>query len=577
MNSLLQNFIQYARGVIEGFKTLPRFNLSALRKVFSFMGKKEKIALLILIALAVFNLLITCRNFYYSHTIIVPAYGGTYIEGMTGQPAYINPLLAYSEQDLALTRLVFSGLYKYDGSGQLIPDLADGQPVISEDQKQYTVNLRRDAKWHNDRTITADDVVFTIQTLQDASYKSPLKNQWMSTTVEKISDYTVRFTTKDISGPFVHNLTLPILPQNIWQRIDPSAFVTSPGNLQAVGSGPYTIKEIKKQANGKVDQITLDSFSNYYGGKPKIDSLVIKFYETSEDLLNALHSGEIQGFGFSSLERNIYVKESSDIQILKLPMPQYQVMFFNMKNGFLSQLPLRQALAQAVNREEIIDTVFQGTSRLPASPFAPGKTDPYTFTLENAKSSLEKAGWIIDTKTGFRSKKGQIFELTIATNDSLLNSKTAENIANTWRQLGIKVNLTVLPSKQLSESLIRPRTFDVLIFQQKFGADPDPFAFWHSSQAKDPGVNLTGFNNPAADKLISEARATTNSQVRQNKYQQFNQLLSEQVPALFLNQTLYTYALTSDVKNITLTSLYDASFHLQDANNWHIEEGRKWK
>lgn len=576
MNSIFQNFISYARGISEGLKSLPRFNLSALRKVFSFMGRREKIAISILLGLAILNLVFVCRNFYLTHTVPVSAYGGVYTEGMTGQPAYINPLLAYTEQDLTLTKLVFSGLYKYDGSGLLVPDLAEGQPIISEDQKQYIVNLRKDVKWHNDRIFTADDVVFTIQSLQDPAYKSPLRSQWMSTTVEKISDSQVRFTTKDVSGPFVHNLTLPILPQNLWQRVDPSAFVTSPGNLQAVGTGPYTIKEIKKQASGRVDEITLDSFSNYYAGKPKIDTLVIKFYESGDDLLNALHSGEIAGFGFASLDRNIFVNSDAGMQVLQIPMPQYQVLFFNVKNSILSSQSVRQALSQAVNRQGIVDNVFKGAARLPASPFAAGTTDSVIYNTNTAAAMLDTAGWIIDPKTNFRTKKGVVLEITISTNDSLLNSKTAEAIAETWRTIGVKVNLTVLPSKQLTDTLIRPRTFDVLVFQQKFGADPDPFAFWHSSQAKDPGVNLTGFADPQADKLISEARASTNSHIRQEKYRTFNDLLAKQMPALFLNQTLYMYVLTSDIKNITLTSLYDASGHLQDASNWYMQEGRRW-
>ena len=107
----------------------------------------------------------------------VPGRGGIYTEGMLGQPTYINPLLATQEPDLSLTDLVFSGLYKYDQNGQLSPDLADGMPIISADQKQYTINLKHNAKWHNGKPLTADDVLFTIQTVQDPSFKSPLQGR----------------------------------------------------------------------------------------------------------------------------------------------------------------------------------------------------------------------------------------------------------------------------------------------------------------------------------------------------------------------------------------------------------------
>lgn len=583
MNSFTHNFISYTKCAINGVRELKNISLSRIRKVFSLLGKNEKIALTILLVIALTSSFFSIKNFYFSHTSPVPTLGGIYTEGMLGQPNYINPLLAHSEPDLSLTKLIYSALYKFNDEGQLIPDLAEGQPIISEDQKQYTINIRKDAKWQNEKPINADDVIFTIQTLKDPGFKSPLRAMWQSTTVEKVSDYSVKFTTKEVSGPFVYNLTLSILPKNIWGKVDSQNFVLSKNNLEAIGSGAYFIKEIKKLPSGKVEQISLTTNPNYYLGRAKIENLVFKFYNSEEDILNAFHSREVDGFGFVPLGSALFVdKNQGEAKVLTIPLPQYQVVFFNLNNRILADLNIRTALNFATDKKQIIEEVFKSNALLPASPLLFNKQEGLgqntNVDLAQANTILENLGWKYDEKAGTRvSKKGTPFEITIATNDTLVNSKAAEILANQWKQLRIKVNITVLPSKQLTDSLIKPRSFDVLLFPQKLGADPDPFIFWHSSQVKDPGFNLTGFSDPVADKIITEARSTTDKKIREAKYQEFNSLISAKHAVIFLDQTEYIYATDKSIKNINIKTLFDPSQRFGNIQNWYINESRVWK
>lgn len=582
MNSFPQNLISYSKSVAAGLKELKTFSLSRLRKVFSLLGQRERITLAALLALAFLSFFVSVKNFYYNHSAAAPASGGSYTEGLLGQPTYINPLLARAEPDASLTKLLFSGLYKYDASGQLVPDLADGLPQISPDQKQYTVKLRRDAKWHNQKALNADDVIFTLQLLKDPAYKSPLRPLWQTTSVEKLSDYSVRFTTKDISGPFLDNLTLSILPKSIWANVDAQNFLLSKFNLEAIGSGPYAIAEIKKLPSGKVEQISLNSFSAYYQGAPKIDQIVFKFYDTEDDLLNAFHSREIQGFGFTPLGSSLFVdKNQSQASVLSLPLPQYQIVFFNLNDKILSDQSVRQALSLATDRQKIINNVFKGNALLPVSPlvfYSPQNSPlPAQVGLSQAAALLDKAGWALDSKTGLRAKKNQQLEVTIVTNDTLVNSNAAQTLADQWRQLNLKVNLSVLPSKQLMDTVIKPRNFSVLLFPQKFGSEPDPFPFWHSSQVKDPGFNLTGFADPAADKLIVAARNSTDKAVRAADYQKFNAIVMAKIPVIFLDQTEFIYATDKSIKNNGTRVLYDPSLRFSEISNWYINESRVWK
>ena len=270
------------------------------------------------------------------------------------------------------------------------------------------------------------------------------------------------------------------------------------------------------------------------------------------------------------------------MRLLKLPLPQYQVVSFNLKNKHLRNGNLRKALAAATDRQQIINEAFYGNALMPTSPLVfasegnaagqAGGTD-----IKQAEKFLELADYNVNYESGFRTKDGIILELTITTNDFPANIKSAEILAAQWRKLAIKVNLQILPGKQLSEEAIKNRNFDVLLFPQKYGADPDPFFFWHSSQTSYPGLNLTGFENETADRLITEGRTTTNLETRKQKYAEFEALINRETPVIFLNQAVLLYAIDNKIKNIGLGTLYDPSSRMLDFPNWYIMEKRVLK
>ena len=584
MNGFSENLILYSRQVFTGTKAVKHLNLSTLRKVFSLMGKKEKIALAALAGVALVSLGLSISNWYLSRTQLAPITGGTYTEGLRGQPLYINPILAYQEPDTSLVKLVFSGLYKFNDQGEMVADLAEGMPTVSQDQKQYTINLKRNVKWHNGYQLTADDVVFTINLIKDPAYKSPQRGLWQSTSVEKLSDYQVRFSLKDVSGPFLYNLTLPILSEHVWSKIDPANFHLSENNLNAIGTGPYAIRTVEKLKNGKVTSLSLEPFANYYGQKPKIRVVTLKFYDTEDDLANALRADEIQGFGYTPLanDQNLALSERR-VNRLAFPIPQYEMVFFNLNNKTLADQNVRTALAESVDRNKIIADFFNNMAIVPQKPSlkpAEGQAQQIQqpgFNPDEAKNLLVKNGWAADAATQLLTKKGYNNELTLVTNDFSINTKTAQYLATQWEKLGFKINLSVLPTKQLTEDVVRSRNFDILLFPQKLSNDPDPFLFWHSSQSKDPGLNLTGFNNPQVDKLATESRTTTDINIRNQKYQELYTVLESKLPALFLAQTQYVYIIDKQIKGVNISVLYDPSQRFYSINDWYISQGRVWK
>jgi peptide/nickel transport system substrate-binding protein len=548
------------------------------------MGQREKIALGALVVLTILSGAYTTQQLFAAYTEVAPTEGGIYREGIIGQPRYINPLLATSDTDLSLIKLVYSGLYKFDAEGDVAPDLAESFPEVSEDGRSYTVQIKRNASWHDGTPITADDVIFTVQTLQNPEFKSPRRTEWQSTTIEKIDNYTVKFNLQSASAPFLNNLTLPLLPKHIWEEVPANEFATSTKNIEAVGNGPYVVKEVRQLSEGTVQNIMLKSFSNYHSRRAYIDTLKLSFYEDVGSVLNAVHGKQIDGFGYNPFNETVRFDESNnEFRITQLPLPQYQAVFFNTSRKLFSDVRVRKALQLGTDTQTIINTVYNGQGALLTGPIlrqhVDGLPEPVAqANLEQAKALLDSAGWVVEGNTDgastVRKKNGQELQFTLSTNNFALNTQAAELLAAQWGQLGVKVQLNIQPTRELTENAIRPRNFDALLFGQKLGADPDPFLFWHSSQVKNPGLNLSMYSNNIADRLMSEARATTTKPERDEKYRQFQEIIAQDAPAIFLVQNVFSYAQTSNVKGLSINNLSDTTARFYDLPNWYIDTKR---
>ena len=539
--------------------------------------------LAVLLVLFATSGLYTGSRAFARFTAVVPAEGGSYREGIIGQPTYINPLLATTDTDESIIRLVFSGLYKLDNTGSVVPDLAESFPTVSEDGQEYTVKLKSNGKWHNGKPVNADDVVFTIQTLQNESYDSPRRSEWLTTVVEKVDDTTVKFKLQSQSAPFLNNLTLPLISKSVWESIPPSDFALSQANIEAVGSGPYVIKEVRKLEQGSIQNIVLESFSDYHNRRAYIDTVKLSFYENIEGVLNAVHGKQIDGFGYAPFDQSVRFDESNnEFKITQLPLPQYQAVFFNTSNKIFSDVRVRQALQKGTDIQAIIKNVYNGQGQPLAGPILSQHVKgieqaQITTNIDEAKAMLQTAGWIIPEGSNIRKKNGTELAFTLSTNNFSLNSQAAELLASQWSQLGVKVSLNIQPTRELTENAIRPRNYDALLFGQKLGADPDPFLFWHSSQVRNPGLNLSMYANTTADKIMSEARAATDKPLRDEKYRQFQELIRLDAPAIFLVQNVFSYAMKEEIKGLAVSNLLDSTYRFYDLPDWYLDTKRVFK
>jgi peptide/nickel transport system substrate-binding protein len=576
----LANIGSFLKDVWEGLDLLPSVRKQQLLHLLESFTRRDIYVILIFAVLMMGSGGFLIFSAYGSENGGQPAYGGEIVEGLVGQPRYVNPVLAAaSSVDTDLSRLVFAQLLKFDTNLQLVPDLASGMPDVSADQKVYTIKLKPNLKWNDGKQLLADDVLFTIGLMQNTDFESPLRSNWSRVKVEKIDDLTIKFTLREVSASFITNFTVGIMPKHIWENSTPNSFRLSDNNLRAVGSGPFTVREIKKTSDGTIKSITLKANDTYYASRPYLDRVTFKFYEDYDSLLSAFQGKEINTFGYVPFDKKASIENNSRINQFKVNLPQYQAAFFNLQRSVVAQdKAVRQALWLATDRSQITNDVYLGYAKEAFGPILEGNLgyDPNieqeTHTsIDEAVGILDKAGWTVDPNTDIRMKNDKPLEFTLATNNFILNIKTAQILQSQWARVGANVHLAIVSSSDLESQYIRPRNFDVLLFSENTGADPDPFAFWHSSQSRDPGLNLSGFSNADADKALTNARQTTDTAVRAQNYMQFQSIVEDQIPAIFLNSAIYVYNLPKKVQGAKLETIIHPSERFADIKNWYIE------
>jgi peptide/nickel transport system substrate-binding protein len=541
---------------------------------------KEKILFLFLLAVLVVSSAGWGIIYYYSHTKELPSFGGEYIEGIVGQPLYINPVLADSnETDADLARIVYSGLFKYDGQGKLLPDLAE-RYEISEDKTVYKVYLKKNVLWHDGESFMSDDVIFTIHLISDPSFKSPLRSNWQGITTNRIDDYTLEFKIENPYAGFLNNLTFGILPKHLWESVPAENFSLHSLNIEPIGTGPYKYNSVQKDSKGNVISYKLVSNPVYFEGKPYISKITFNFYIDEDSALDALNRKEIMGIDVLSAQKVKNINTQKTVTVYKFNVPSYFAVFLNQtKNIAVASDEVREALSYATDRQEIINQVLEGNGQPAFSPFIYGSFG-YTDDLDRRDFNLEKANEILDRNNwkkgedGFRGKDGNGLEVTLITLDWEDLVKTIEIIKTQWEKIGVKVNVNSYSLSDIRQNYIRPREYDALLFGQIVGADPDPYFFWHSDNKKDPGANLSLFDNKDADKIIEEGRQELDAQKRTEKYIEFQKILNREIPAIFLYNPQYLYPVNKNLKGIDIETLLSPSKRFSDINHWYIKTKR---
>ncbi len=485
---------------------------------------------------------------YYAAAI--PAEGGIYTEGVLGSLDNLNPILASSPAERSASRLLYAQLLSYDRSGDLVGELARRWEP-EQDGKAYKVTLRDGAVWQDGQPINADDVVFTFDMIKNADTRSPLYNSWRSIVVEKVDDKTVRFTLPSAYAAFPSSLTVGILPKHVLQDTRPSELRTSDYNLRpTVASGPFVFEELNTIAPQSHYLLRLRANDQYVLGAPKLDGFHMHAYRDREDMVRGFRSQEVASLSnagtdqLRSLPADSYVENDA-------PLFNGVYAFLNNSSDMLNDVRVRKALQFATDQPELLKPYNSRLASL-GGALLPGqlgfRADIQQPALEQneARKLLDEAGWKVG-QDGVREKDGRKLLLRLVTTSSGDLPAIAEDLMDQWQKVGVTFDSQLVKPEDIQQNVIVPRGYDVLLYEIALGRDSDVFAYWHSSQANERGLNLSVYKSPKADEALETARTRLDPGQRDAKYRIFAQQWINDAPAIALYRPTLAYIQNKNV------------------------------
>lgn len=556
------------------------------RQLPNVLTRKERFLAIIFLVCALGFGVAALWAHYLETTVAVAEYGGIYTEALVGEPRFINPVLAgANDVDRDISALVYSGLMRYDPNGTIVPDLAERYEV-SSDGKTYTFYLRKNVEWHDGKLFGPDDVVFTVGMITNPDYGSPLRVGWQGVVAQKTGDNEVQIILPQPYSQFLERATIGILPQHIWENVVPTNISLADANLKPVGTGPYRFDKFTKDKFGTIVSYALVANNHYWNGAPYISAMSFSFFNYDDDALAAYENGDVMGIANVSPARRKDVEGGGSV-VHALDSPKYFAVFFNQNQSkVLVDKNVRMALAAATDKQGIIDHVLGGNGIPADSPLLPWMTGynnnipRYDFSVAHANEILDAAGWKDTSGDGVRKKKigndqdPTPLEITLATPDFPDLVQVANMLKSQWEQIGAKVNVESHNTDDLKQQIIRTRKYDALLFGEVLMLAADPYLLWHSSQKKDPGLNLSLYDNKNVDKLLEDIRGSLDPQARKADVEKVQDVIADEIPALFLYSPYYLYAVHSGVKNISAAIIDVPAQRFSEIERWYIHTKR---
>ncbi|MCK4554604.1 hypothetical protein KAU19_06640, partial [Candidatus Parcubacteria bacterium] len=288
--------------------------------------------------------------------------------------------------------------------------------------------------------------------------------------------------------------------------------------------------------------------------------------------------------------------------------------FFNQEaNSALKDKKVRQALSLAIDKNQIINEALGGEARLISSPILPDSfaynkdIKKYSYNIEAASALLDEAGWKIVELTDedivqaqedsnsedekikqkaddklfvgagqWRAKEDKFLTIKLTGVQNEENQKAIEAIQNFWLAINVKTEIELVDASSIQAETIKPRNFEALLYSEITGADPDPYAFWHSSQIGESGLNLANYANKDIDALLEDGRLTSNVEERKEKYGKFQEIIAEEAPAIFLYSPTYTYVQSKRIKGFAVENILTPRDRFSNIADWHVKTGRKF-
>lgn len=509
--------------------------------------------------------------------------GGEYSEATLGKVNSMNPLYANTNSEKALARLLFANLMSPDTTGHMKGELAKQVKRVDDDSSKWRLTLRDNIFWSDGEPITADDLLYTIDLLNDKRAKTTVAVNFESIKIEKIDDKTVEFSLPSPYNDFTDSLEFPLVPKHILGDIDPALVYEANFSKEPVGSGVfvYNAMQTSSLTNNAMQAVYLKKNEKYFLGGIRLDSFTLKTYDKIADIKQAFESEDVSAT--AELDDNItFNRPSVAKRESLLNAGVYAFLNTESKNG-LSDKKVRQAIQQGINMEEvrgeeyakreldypILDVQLEGLDY----------PELRKFDLAAAKKLIEDAGY---SYTGGKiTKDGAPVSLKVAYFDNTELNPVAERYIAGLEALGFNVieakfgEAEILAGQDFYSSVIQPRNYDILLYEVNLGVSVDPFVYYNSHQANSHGWNLSNYSNALADDALLSARTTDDAALRKAKYESFLGYWAEDVPSIGIYRSDLSYYYSDGVQiyseDVRMTDEYD---RFADVRNFATQKGR---
>jgi peptide/nickel transport system substrate-binding protein len=504
-----------------------------------------------------------------------PARGGTAVEALIGQATVLNPLFETNESTRDVNRLIYQGLTAVDSQQNVVGVLASDW-TVSPDHMSWTFTIRDGVKWADGQPFGVDDVLFTYHVLQDLEYQQPGADVWRQVGIAAGKPGTVVFTLRAPDASFPLSLRVGIVPKHIFAGMAPGQIQASPySGVRAFGTGPFKVGTINQLA------ITLDR-NPYADPQPYLDHLVLRTYPATDPQLaiRAVLSGAADLVGGIQPQEVDTLQGRTDLTVMEGRMFTNAFVAFNPDGDgrqFFSDPKVRQALVQGIDRQKIVADVMAGRADADPNPiptadwaYSAAAANQHPFDAVTAARTLETAGWVLDPSSRLRTNGGVTFKVTLVAADSYPNQQVAQEISAQLEQLGVEVDVKPLPASKLLQDYLLTHHYQMALVSIDVGPDPDQFTLWHS------GIDPSSLNFAYSrgwgliDKDLEDGRNAVEPSSRLAAYIDFQMLMADAAPAIFLYAGRYEYAVSQRVHGVRFNKAIEPYDRFQYVTDWYV-------
>ncbi|WP_025783411.1 ABC transporter substrate-binding protein [Sporosarcina sp. D27] len=473
----------------------------------------------------------------------------------------LNPIL----EETNLDALLFRGLMRFDESNKVVTDIADTFD-ISEDKLTYTFVLKKGITFHDGEELTADDIVFTIESIMDDKNASFLKSDFEEVaSIKKLDDYKLEIKLKEPFTPLLDKLTVPILPKHAFEGVD---MRTADFNSHPIGAGPYMFDKWDRG-----NALTLKAYSGFFGTKPSIDKVIFKFIPDSNVRALQLKSGEVDVALLDPVQVEKLEKEKN-LKIYDVESADYRGVLFNMNLDLWKDVNVRRAFSYATDRAQIVKGILKGHGSVAYSPlqhheFNNDQIEKYTYDVDKAKALLDESGWKED-KDGIRYKNGEKLSFTItAPASDAVRVNMANYVAEGFKAIGADVKVAALDWNAIT---IDETDAFMVGWGSPYDADDHTHILFHTDESSltSSGYNYGSYSNAKVDELLEKGRTTTDPDERKAIYMQFQEELANDPAFDFIAYENAVFGINKNVSGVKERTLG----HHGSGFLWNVEE---WK